>query len=86
LDRRDIAAPFGRDPGWSCKAYDLDSAIDAIAPAAGPGSTILPVLNGMRHLEVLDARFGRSAFLGGQAPPMHYRCDAETSAAPFRPQ
>lgn len=61
----DIAAPFDLIL-LSCKAYDLDSAIDAIAPAVGPGSAILPLLNGMRHLDVLDARFGRQRVLGGQ--------------------
>lgn len=60
-----IAGPFDLIL-LSCKAYDLDSAIDAIAPAVGPGSAILPVLNGMRHLDVLDARFGRERVLGGQ--------------------
>ncbi len=61
----EIAGPFDLIL-LSCKAYDLDSAIDAIAPAVGPGSAILPVLNGMRHLDVLDARFGRQCVLGGQ--------------------
>jgi 2-dehydropantoate 2-reductase len=50
----------------SCKAYDLDEAVDAIAPAIGPGTVILPLLNGMRHIEVLSDRFGRSHVLGGQ--------------------
>ena len=50
----------------SCKAYDLESAIESFAPAVGPGTVILPVLNGMRHLDVLDARFGAAAVLGGQ--------------------
>lgn len=50
----------------SCKAYDLDDAIAAFAPAAGPGTAVLPLLNGMRHLDVLDARFGHGAVLGGQ--------------------
>lgn len=49
----------------SCKAYDLDSSIDAIAPAVGPGTTVLPILNGLRHYAALDARFGRDAVLGG---------------------
>src|ERR1700760_1949056 len=43
----------------SCKAYDLDACIADFAPAMGPQSKVLPMLNGMRHLEVLDARFGR---------------------------
>lgn len=50
----------------SCKAYDLESAIAAFAPAVGPHTVILPLLNGMRHLDVLDARFGRDRVLGGQ--------------------
>lgn len=49
----------------SCKAYDLDSAIDSFAPAVGPLTAILPVLNGMRHLERLDDCFGPDKVLGG---------------------
>lgn len=49
----------------SCKAYDLDGAMDAFAPAVGPDTTILPVLNGMQHLDRLDARFGAEHVLGG---------------------
>src|ERR1700755_1185227 len=33
----------------SCKAYDLDDAIDSFAAAVGPETVILPLLNGMRH-------------------------------------
>ncbi|MBD8637426.1 2-dehydropantoate 2-reductase [Stenotrophomonas sp. CFBP 13725] len=49
----------------SCKAYDLDSAIEAIAPAVGTRASVLPILNGLRHYAALDARFGRDAVLGG---------------------
>jgi 2-dehydropantoate 2-reductase len=49
----------------SCKAYDLADAIRSVAPAVGPGTAILPLLNGMAHVEVLDAEFGGSAVLGG---------------------
>ncbi|QBQ96692.1 2-dehydropantoate 2-reductase [Paraburkholderia pallida] len=49
----------------SCKAYDLDNAIDSFAAAVGPQTVILPLLNGMRHLDVLQARFGTQAVLGG---------------------
>jgi 2-dehydropantoate 2-reductase len=49
----------------SCKAYDLDGAMTAIAPAVGPGTAILPLLNGIRHLDTLDARFGPDRVLGG---------------------
>ncbi|MBC7996736.1 MAG: hypothetical protein IAF58_02265, partial [Leptolyngbya sp.] len=36
----------------SCKAYDLENAIETISPAVGPNTTVLPLLNGMRHLEI----------------------------------
>jgi 2-dehydropantoate 2-reductase len=49
----------------SCKAYDLDSAVEAIAPAMGEGTALLPILNGLRHYAVLDARFGAERVLGG---------------------
>jgi 2-dehydropantoate 2-reductase len=50
----------------SCKAYDLGSAILSFAPAVGPSTAILPLLNGMRHLDELDSKFGESRVLGGQ--------------------
>jgi len=49
----------------SCKAYDLDSSLDAIAPAMGEHTTLLPILNGLRHYETLDQRFGAARVLGG---------------------
>ncbi|MCD5977293.1 ketopantoate reductase family protein [Pseudomonas quasicaspiana] len=50
----------------SCKAYDLDSAMDAFASAVGPDTAILPLLNGMAHLARLTQRFDSSNVLGGQ--------------------
>ena len=50
----------------SCKAYDLESAADLFAPAVGPSTAILPLLNGMGHMDFLAARFGAAAVLGGQ--------------------
>lgn len=49
----------------ACKAYDLDTALAAIAPAVGPESRVLPLLNGLRHLDVLDLAFGAQRVLGG---------------------
>jgi len=49
----------------SCKAFDLDDAIKSFAPAVGPQTAIIPLLNGMRHLDVLDTRFGKDRVLGG---------------------
>ena len=50
----------------SCKAYDLDGAMASFAKAVGPQTTILPLLNGMRHLDRLAERFGPERVLGGQ--------------------
>ncbi|HEY8332292.1 MAG TPA: 2-dehydropantoate 2-reductase [Tardiphaga sp.] len=50
----------------SCKAFDLDDAIASFAPAVGPHTAIIPLLNGMRHLDVLEEKFGVNAVLGGQ--------------------
>ena len=54
---------------FTAKAYDLASAMDAIAPAMAGNKRghVLPLLNGMSHLEALDARFGRERVLGGVA-------------------
>ena len=49
----------------SCKAFDLDSTLDAIAPAVGPQTAVLPLLNGMAHFDRLAARFGDARVLGG---------------------
>jgi len=50
----------------SCKAYDLDDAMASFAPAVGSKTVILPLLNGMRHLDALEERFGANHVLGGQ--------------------
>ena len=50
---------------FTCKAYDLDSAIDAIAPAMAGECAVLPLLNGLVHLDRLDARFGAAKVMGG---------------------
>jgi 2-dehydropantoate 2-reductase len=50
----------------SCKAFDLDDAIKSFAPAVGPNTSIIPLLNGMRHLDALDESFGKDPVLGGQ--------------------
>ena len=49
----------------STKAYSLESAMNDVAPAVGPDTIILPLLNGMRHLDVLSERFGREHVMGG---------------------
>jgi len=59
-------------PGWdlvllACKAYDLDDAIAAIRPAVDARTLVLPVLNGLAHLDRLAAAFGPDRVLGGLA-------------------
>jgi 2-dehydropantoate 2-reductase len=49
----------------SCKAFDLEDAIKSFAPAVGPKTSIIPLLNGMLHLNVLDKKFGAERVLGG---------------------
>ena len=61
----DLRAPFDLVL-LSCKAYDLDGAMTAMAAAVGAATMILPLLNGLRHLDALDARFGAARVLGGQ--------------------
>jgi 2-dehydropantoate 2-reductase len=59
----DITEPFDALL-LSVKAFALDQAIDDIALGVGPETMIVPVLNGMKHIEVLCARFGDSAVVG----------------------
>ncbi|MDQ3027317.1 MAG: ketopantoate reductase family protein [Pseudomonadota bacterium] len=50
---------------FTCKAYDLDSAMDAVAPAMVGSTVLVPMLNGIAHFERLDARFGAGSVMGG---------------------
>jgi len=47
------------------KAYALEAAMNDFAAAVGPETMILPVLNGMRHVDLLTKRFGEDAVIGG---------------------
>jgi 2-dehydropantoate 2-reductase len=49
----------------SVKAYALEAAMNDFAAAVGPETMILPVLNGMRHLDLLTKRFGEHPVIGG---------------------
>jgi 2-dehydropantoate 2-reductase len=49
----------------SVKSYALGQAIDDFAPAVGAATMILPMLNGMRHMDMLIERFGEDAVVGG---------------------
>ena len=65
VQARDLRTPYDLVL-LSCKAYALEQVMVDIAPAIGPQTAILPLLNGMRHLDLLDARFGAERVLGGQ--------------------
>ncbi len=63
--QEDLAQPFDLVV-LSCKAFDLEGAITSFAKAIGPATAILPLLNGMRHIDRLVERFGPEHVLGGQ--------------------
>ncbi len=48
------------------KSYDLEDALASLAQAQGRAA-FLPFLNGIDHLTVLDAQFGKERVLGGVA-------------------
>jgi len=64
VTKEDLGEPFDLVI-LSCKAYDLDGAIASFAKAVGTETAILPLLNGMRQLDVLSDRFGAERVLGG---------------------
>ncbi len=49
----------------SVKAYALEAEMNDFAAAVGPETMIFPVLNGMRHVDLLTKRFGKHAVIGG---------------------
>jgi 2-dehydropantoate 2-reductase len=68
--RLQVATLTEAQPGFeavilACKAYDLDTAMDAVAAAVTADTLLLPLLNGMLQLNILDARFGAERVLGG---------------------
>lgn len=49
----------------TCKAYDLEDAIASIAAGVHEKTVIIPVLNGMAHIDRLNAQFGKARVLAG---------------------
>jgi 2-dehydropantoate 2-reductase len=47
------------------KGFQLDAALEDIAPAVGPETMIVPVLNGMQHMDIIARRFGPHNLVGG---------------------
>jgi 2-dehydropantoate 2-reductase len=66
------------------KSFTLEAALEDLAPAVGEGTIILPVLNGMRHMDRLAARFGRNA-VGGCAAKVATTLDEEGSIVQLAP-
>lgn len=60
----DIAGPFGLVM-LAVKAYALEQALTDLAPIIGARTMIVPLLNGMRHIDLLVERFGEAPVLGG---------------------
>ena len=63
----------------SCKAYDLDASMAAIAPAMGPNTCVVPLLNGISHIDQLDAAFGKARVMGGSCQRTWDHCVPKTS-------
>ncbi|TGQ66069.1 ketopantoate reductase family protein [Mesorhizobium sp. M00.F.Ca.ET.186.01.1.1] len=51
----------------TCKAYDLEDAVKTIAPALAASGVVLPLLNGVAHIDILNEAFGRNRVMGGSA-------------------
>lgn len=47
------------------KSYSLENALTGVIPAAGPRTVVIPLLNGIRHIESLVRRFGADRAWGG---------------------
>jgi len=47
------------------KSYALEQALIDMTPAIGPRTVIVPLLNGMRHIDVLTGAFGAERTWGG---------------------
>jgi 2-dehydropantoate 2-reductase len=47
------------------KAYALDSALADMAPAVAAHTVVVPLLNGMRHIDAITERFGADVLIGG---------------------
>lgn len=63
LTKEHLTAPFDAVL-VAVKAYSLSEVLEDFAPAVGPQTMVLPVLNGMKHVDVLRASFGDSSVVG----------------------
>ncbi len=63
VQRDTLAGPFDAVL-LAVKGYQLEGALDDMVPAVGADTMILPVLNGMGHLERIATRFGADSIVG----------------------
>ena len=70
------SAPASSDPGafgpadcvlFTVKTYDCEAAAEVLRPALGAGTCVVPLLNGIGHVEVLRRILGPERVLGGVA-------------------
>jgi 2-dehydropantoate 2-reductase len=62
-----------------CKATALQTYMDEFAPGVGSDTILLPLLDGLRHLDLLDDRFGPHRVIGGVC---HLRWDGDVFDPP----
>ena len=58
------------------KSYALEPAMMDMAPAVGPGTVVVPLLNGMRHIDEMVGAFGPERAWGGVCM-IHASLDAD---------
>jgi len=63
----------------TCKAYDLDAAIASIRPAMGPSTHVLPLLNGLAHVDRLIAEFGAARVIALKGPCQNYHNEIKSN-------
>lgn len=64
ITTRDVVGPFDLIL-LSVKATGLAEALDDLAPAVGADTAVVPFLNGVDHMRLLNERFGPQRVLGG---------------------
>lgn len=64
ITKEDRTAPFDVIL-FSTKAYHLNEAIQDLKPFVGESTVIIPLLNGIAHLSLLQKEFGEEKVIGG---------------------
>ncbi|PFJ14648.1 2-dehydropantoate 2-reductase [Bacillus cereus] len=64
ITKKDRTAPFDVIL-FSTKAYHLNEAIEDVKPFVGGNTVIIPLLNGIAHLSLLQKEFGEEKVMGG---------------------